>query len=454
MATTIGKLRIILTANAGRFQKTMKRSRKTIATFSKSATRFALKIGGIGTALAALVAGGGLVALIRQASISADRLAKTGDKLGVTTEALAGMRLAAKLTGVDIRKMEMGLQRMTRRVSEAAKDTGEAKDAIKELGLDAKALNKLSPDKMFREVAKAMERVGTQGDRVRLAFKLFDSEGVDLVNTLRLGGDELDRLIGLARKLGTGLSRIDAAKIEMMNDAFTLLREKIDGISTQIAVQLAPFIVSVADAVFNVGSESQITAQAISSAFGKMAKFIVSQFAFVEFNITRVWLSIFKMARKGINDIFTLATVFTSFPGGGLAVKLLKPIEGFAMANAEALRDLEIQLGGLEQTIFKKYQELINKIGDKILDFDARARVRLPAISTSGIDRLAAIGAGSTVRGRTGREGLIRAGGTVGAQKLSDSQNQIAKNTKDAAIGIRELLRRFDSTGFPMHMGA
>ena len=169
-----------------------------------------------------------------------DELAKTSDRLGIGIDRLSGLRFAAEQTGVEVRTLDMALQRMTRRVSEAAKGTGEAKDAIKELGLDAVALNALDPADAFGQIADAMARVPTQADRVRLSFKLFDSEGVKLVNTLAQGSAGLKDLEAQAKSLGIVISREEAAKVEKFNDSLNALSKLIGGLKTEIAITMAP----------------------------------------------------------------------------------------------------------------------------------------------------------------------------------------------------------------------
>ena len=120
--------------------------------------------GQLGAAMAA--AGAAMaVAFGRQQLQSIDNLAKMSDRLGLATEELQGLRRAAELTGVQTSALDMGIQRMTRRVAEAARGTGEAKDAIKELGLDAKTLSAMPVQEQFREIAGAMEGVGSQSQR-------------------------------------------------------------------------------------------------------------------------------------------------------------------------------------------------------------------------------------------------------------------------------------------------
>ncbi|WP_238358258.1 hypothetical protein [Piscirickettsia salmonis] len=173
---TIGSLVVNLSANSAQLVKSLTKAELASKNFSKKVQRN-LKNTTLAFAAVSTAATGAVAVMISKSSDSIDLLAKTSDKLGVTTEALASLRHAAELTGVSQNKLDMGLQRMTRRLSEAAAGTGEARKALVELGLDAEHLNQLSPDAAFKEVARAMENVEGQSDKVRLAFKLFDSEG-------------------------------------------------------------------------------------------------------------------------------------------------------------------------------------------------------------------------------------------------------------------------------------
>jgi hypothetical protein len=176
-----------------------------------------------------------------------DKTTKTADKIGATTEGLGRLQFAGKLTGVQIEKTNMALQRMVRRIAEAAEGTGEAQGALKELGVDAQALAKLKAEDQFLAIADAMDRVQDQSQRVRLAFKLFDSEGVDLVNTLALGREGIERLGNEADRLGITFDRVDAAKIEMANDAITKMSAAWEGVKTQIAIDVAPLVTALSD---------------------------------------------------------------------------------------------------------------------------------------------------------------------------------------------------------------
>ena len=236
------------------------------------------------TAIVGLVGAAGFGALIKQGLAAGDSLAKTADKIGVTTEALAGMRHAAELTGVSTETMDMALQRFTRRASEAAIGTGEAQGALKELGINAEELVKLPLDKQMEVVADSMSGLSTQSDRVRIAMKLFDSEGVALVNTLGGGSDALREMIAEADHLGLALSRTDTAQIEAANDAFTRAKGVLTGLTNQFTVAFAPVLETIA----NSFRQSALDSAEFGNVGQRVADALVNVFARVQGAIHKV----------------------------------------------------------------------------------------------------------------------------------------------------------------------
>ena len=263
---------------AARYNIPISATDKTAAAFksvNQAAGRLAASAAKIGVAFA--TAGAAAAAALTKMQMSnIDSLAKTADKIGVTTEALGGLRHAAELTGVGSDTLDMAMQRLTRRVSEAANGTGEAKNALIELGINAANLEKLPLDVQMEVIADAMGDVKSQSDKVRLAMKLFDSEGVSLVNTLASGSTGLQQMAKEADTLGITVSRVDAAKIEMANDAVTKSKGVFTGLGNQLATAFAPIIESVSNNLYQAaldtagfGNIGQDVADALVRGFGK-----------------------------------------------------------------------------------------------------------------------------------------------------------------------------------------
>lgn len=230
---------------------------------------------GIATATAAA---GATAALVKMRMSAVDNLAKTADKLGVTTEALAGLQHAAQLSGVSTQQFDKALQNMGVQVANAAKGTGLAVRALDDLGINALALSQLPLDQQMHEVAKAMEGVESQSEKVRIAYELFGARGVGVLNMMKNGADAMQDMAKEADTLGIAISRIDAAMIEQANDDVQRAKSVFQGFGNQIATELSPLISALAADFYqtaldsneagNVGSR---VAQALVKGFGHVA---------------------------------------------------------------------------------------------------------------------------------------------------------------------------------------
>jgi len=260
MAKAVSKLSIQVSANTmavtkgfDKINRSAKRLRGNLAAGGGGGGMLGMMLGrggvaGLAKAVpllgAALLAMKAMKAAARGVSEAVDRidsLAKTSQKLGMTINALNGLRFAGEQTGVSANTMDMALQRMTRRLAEAAQGSGEAKDAIKQLGLDAQQLAQMSPDKAFLEITRAMKGVQQPSEKLRLAFKLFDSEGVSLVNTMQAGTAGIEEYMKKAEEL-QGITAEDAAKFSAFKDASNELSKAMEGLWQEIGIVLLPVL--------------------------------------------------------------------------------------------------------------------------------------------------------------------------------------------------------------------
>jgi len=244
----IRTLGVAVKAKTGDFQKGIKRARKALKTFEAGMTDVIKKAARMSAALAAAAIAGAVV-LTKKTLKAADVQIKFAKRLGISQEALAGFELANEKAGNEANVLRIGLQRMQRRLSEASVGAGEAQGAIKELGLDAKKLGNLPIDQQFLTIADALNSVRNEGDRTRLTFKFFDSEGVALINTMKGGSRALLSMRTEARRLGLVLSNDAVMGIEAANDAATEFGALLRGSTLQIVSQVAPAIEIAADAM-------------------------------------------------------------------------------------------------------------------------------------------------------------------------------------------------------------
>ena len=212
------KLKGELDINDKATKKVQNFSDKTIGSFKKLLP--VLGVAGVGAAMTALVT---------KTLDYADKLGKLNTRLGVSTVELDKLRQVADLSGVRFEALTVGMQRLSRRVADAAKGTGPAAESLKELGLNAEELTKIPLDQQLKVILKQLEGVENGSEKVRLAFSLLDSEGVSLIQM----GKDLDKNLA---NVQSNFTPDKVKQAENFNDQMTRVRE----VFSQLAVRVIP----------------------------------------------------------------------------------------------------------------------------------------------------------------------------------------------------------------------
>ena len=187
-------------------------------------------MGSLKGAVAGLIGGAGLGALAMDLRNTADQIGKVSARLGVGSADLQKFQFAAMKSGMDVRQFNIALQRFTRRTSEAFIGTGEAKDAIAEFGIQLRDSNGQlrSNSDLLLDVATIMASDLTpQADKVRLAFKLFDSEGVKMLNMLQLGPEAIKGMGRELEALGGVINEDTIVASEQLGDRWDMIMAKV-----------------------------------------------------------------------------------------------------------------------------------------------------------------------------------------------------------------------------------
>ncbi|MBT8199579.1 MAG: hypothetical protein KJO36_03580 [Acidimicrobiia bacterium] len=257
---------VSLVARTEKFSKGMKKASRDTARFGKRVNRVSSSIGmlrKLAGPLATSFSFAGIIAGAGKVTASLDKVAKTSAKLNFPADKLLAFHHAAKRAGVATTTFDMAIQRMARRIGEAAKGTGEALGAIKELGLNAQDLANMSTDKMFLRVAGAVNQAATETDKLRLMFKLFDSEGVALKNLTDIGVRGMENMIKRADALGVSLRGIDVGVFERIKNATT-------DMSAQFGAEFAKQIALVSKALSGSGEVHGSLGDNLSAIFRGM----------------------------------------------------------------------------------------------------------------------------------------------------------------------------------------
>lgn len=257
---TLAKLVVAFEAQTAKYERKLESMNRKLGRFEK---RQRNSLANIKKAFQILASAAAVRQIIRMGDAqirAADSINKLTDRLGGATEAWSELIFVGERAGVQQNQLTLGLQRMIRRVAEAAQGFGEAKAALRQLGLDARQLTQLSFDQQFEIIAQALSEVEEEGRRTALAMKLFDSEGVKLLQTMTNGAAGIREVRDEARALGVTLSQEQADAATKAANGITNLTAQLDAMQRNITVSALPAINAFADGlqrIFNQSLEQQ-----------------------------------------------------------------------------------------------------------------------------------------------------------------------------------------------------
>lgn len=268
---TISTLAVNLIARTGIFERKMKKSRRQIMSFrnqAKLARRAALRFG---AGLLAVAGVGGLGFMIAKSMKAIDATAKLAASLDISTEALKGLELAAKISGAELTTITKGIEIMVRRLGEAKLGIGEAKRALDTMGLSVDDLVTAGTEEAFKQIAEELSKIPAAADRAVAAYMIFGRQGVKLLNTFKDGRAGIEAFRKEAERLGVTFNAIDAAKVEAANDAIVRARTVLEGLITKVTVELAPVIEAMAMQFVDVATAGEGAGNAIAGSFERAA---------------------------------------------------------------------------------------------------------------------------------------------------------------------------------------
>lgn len=214
-------------------------------------------------------------ALVNNARQAIDAQAKMAQQLDTTSASLATLKRAGELSGVEMNTITSAARTLSVRMGEAQQGLASAKDAFDKLGISAESLSSLPLDQRIRAINEAMIANVDVSERAAVAADLFGTRAATAMKMLSSG--TLDQARKEAELFGLALSDVDAAKVEMANDALSTIGNAFNGIVQQFTVQLAPILKAIGDLFLSTAEDAGGMQSGVERAFS----FIVDGAAFV-----------------------------------------------------------------------------------------------------------------------------------------------------------------------------
>jgi len=246
----LGDLVVNLSANTQKFDKNISKSQGGLKSFGTAALA---ALNPVTAAITGMVAGAvGLGAAVWGLSGRIGDLAGVADKAaqtGLSGAFLQQLEFAADQSGVSAETLTGGIKKLTVMIGKAGDGSKEAAESLKDIGLSAKDLQKLSPEQQFEKVAAGIGKIPTAAGRAAAAVKIFGKSGIEMTTLFAGGLDDITKLMQDAKDIGIGLDDEQLRRVADADDALQKMYAAFGAMIDQVAVGLAPAFEAVATEV-------------------------------------------------------------------------------------------------------------------------------------------------------------------------------------------------------------
>jgi hypothetical protein len=231
----VAQLVIEMAASMARLEKDMAYARRTVDgamnKIRQSAQMAMRALGALGLGLSV----NALNNFVRGAINAGDEMSKLAQRVGISTDSVAGLQLAFTQGGSTAQEMQASIARLSRGLTEG-------NDGIKRLGIT-------STDTIgaLQQIADQFQAMPDGLQKTALAVQIFGRSGANLIPILNQGAKGLSDYDDLARKLGITVDTETGRAFEKFNDTLDTLSQSTAGIANALASELVPRLQAAAD---------------------------------------------------------------------------------------------------------------------------------------------------------------------------------------------------------------
>jgi hypothetical protein len=169
--------------------------------------------------------------------------------VGITGAAMSELSAVAARSGISMEELTAGLKRMETAVSKGATASAEQSLALEVLGVHAKDLVNLAPDKMFAVLAERIAELPNATDRSRAATDIFGRSLGSAVVAIYDAGGSIEAMRTKLRDLGQTLNDDTINKLADGEKSVKGLNESFHKLWVTLVSEVAPALGAVSDAL-------------------------------------------------------------------------------------------------------------------------------------------------------------------------------------------------------------
>jgi hypothetical protein len=241
----LGAIEIQMLADLARLRQDMTQAKAVVGDAARSMQS---AVDGVGKAFSLLgvgLSGAAFAAWIKGAINAADEASKTAQKIGLTTDKVAGLQLAFEQSGAG------GADTMTKAMAKLSSELLGGNKSLEALGIKTRDTREA-----LGQLADKFAGMSDGTAKTSAAVDIFGAKlGANMIPLLNQGSKGLAEMDELARKLGLTIDTETGQQAEKFNDTLDSIGQAMRGMATQASAALLPSLNAIAGAFLETFTE-------------------------------------------------------------------------------------------------------------------------------------------------------------------------------------------------------
>lgn len=176
---------------------------------------------------------------------SGDRIIKTADALGISTDAYQELSYAMQRGGASAEDFDAALKHIETQLGAAAQGQSRAVKAFEQFGITVKDLKGMNAEEAFYAIADGISKIDDPAKRMRASVQLLGSAGDKMAHAMSGGAKGLNELRKAAKATGNVRSRKELEMAAKASDLLLDAQMSLKGAFNEIAYAVMPTVIDV-----------------------------------------------------------------------------------------------------------------------------------------------------------------------------------------------------------------
>lgn len=176
---------------------------------------------------------------------SGDKIIKTADALGISTDAYQELSYAMQRGGASAEDFDAALKHVEQQMGAAVQGQSKAVKAFSQFGITVKDIESMNAEEAFYAIADGISKIEDPSKRMKASLQLLGGSGEKVAHAMRGGAAGLDELRKAAKATGNVRSRKELEQSAKAADMLLDAQLSLKGAFNDVAYEVMPTVIGV-----------------------------------------------------------------------------------------------------------------------------------------------------------------------------------------------------------------